>query len=81
MKIKLPYLATVIAAVLLLFIGHKFATDCLHVFQNVSQEVVRAKVQRIVERVQPNFDFLDDEDDFFDVLPPISAVHYRLSLF
>jgi len=64
MKIKITYLATVIASVLFLLIGHKIATDGLQIFQDTSHEIVRAKVQGVVERVQPPQDFFDDNDDY-----------------
>ena len=65
-KIKIPYLLTVFVGVLLIFIGHKIAVDGLFVFQDVTDEVVRAKIERIVERVEPNFDYFDDYDDYGD---------------
>jgi uncharacterized membrane protein len=60
MTIKGSYLATVIIAVLLIFIGHKIAVNGLFVFQEVSQEIVKAKVQKITQRIKPDAAF----DDF-----------------
>ena len=52
MTIRITHLLTVIAAVFLLFIGHRIATKGLFVFQDAPQEVIRAKVMNIVERVK-----------------------------
>ena len=65
-RIKLSYLFTIIVSLLLLFIGHNIAIDGMVNFQNSSQEIVRGKVQRIVERVEFNMDFIDDFDYFGD---------------
>ena len=67
MRIKIPYLATVIISLLLLYIGHLIAVQGLFVFQNVSQEHVRATVQRVIERVQMGDDLepFDEYDDYF----------------
>jgi len=59
-RIKLSYLATVAVAVLLLFAGHRIAVQNLFIFQNDMQEVVRATVRGVMERVQPEGDDLDD---------------------
>ena len=71
MKIRLPYVATLIIAVLLVFLGHKMAMQGLHIFQDDSQELVRARVFSIVERIQPGdrFGFFDDFDIDDDFLP------------
>jgi uncharacterized membrane protein len=57
MQKRIPYLVTVLVAVLLIFLGNKMVVDGLAggpaVFQNVSQEVVKAKVLGGVERVKP----------------------------
>ena len=50
MTIRITYLATVFASVLFLVIGHKIAVDGLFIFQDNSQENVKAKVQSITER-------------------------------
>jgi len=59
----MTYLATVAIAVFLLIIGHRIVAQGLPIFQNDTQEVVRATVQRIVEMVEPDevfeeFEFL-----------------------
>ena len=66
MKIRITYPATVIIAVLLLFIGHRIAVQGLFIFMDHSQEHVRARVLRITERVQPGdlIDTFDDSDEF-----------------
>ncbi|MCL2193776.1 MAG: YibE/F family protein [Treponema sp.] len=62
-RVKMTYLATVAIAVFLLIIGHRIVAQGLPIFQNDTQEVVRATVQRIVEMVEPDevfeeFEFL-----------------------
>lgn len=52
-RISLPYLATVAIAVLLVFLGNRVVTGGLALFQDDSQEVVRATVQRITARYSP----------------------------
>ncbi|MCL2044069.1 MAG: YibE/F family protein [Treponema sp.] len=66
MKISISYLATVIIAVLFVFIGHRMAVSGLFVFQDDSQTHVRAKVLEITERVQPDsqFNLLDEFGEF-----------------
>ncbi|MDR0316221.1 MAG: YibE/F family protein [Treponema sp.] len=54
MKIKIPYLLTVIISILLIFLGHKIAVNDLFDFQAFSPEVVSAKVQSVIERVSPD---------------------------
>ncbi|MCL2441307.1 MAG: YibE/F family protein [Treponema sp.] len=82
MTIRITYLATVIIAFLLLIIGNKIAAVGTIDFQNPSQEIVRAKVQKVIERVENNFDNFNDFEDFadyddfnyfdeFDGLPPM----------
>ena len=66
MRIKITYLATLVFALLFLVIGNKIATTGMVNFQNSSQEFVRAKVQRIVDRIENNYDFIYDYDDFGD---------------
>ena len=51
------YLATVIISVLLIFIGNKLTVRDMEVFLGARQEVVKAKVQRIIERVKPGVEF------------------------
>ena len=51
MTIRISYLATVVVAILLIIVGNAIATNNLAIFQNVSQEVFRARVQRVVERI------------------------------
>jgi len=50
--IRITYLVTVVAAVLLLFVGHKIAVTGRFIFQDFSQEIVRADVQSVAERVR-----------------------------
>jgi len=59
-RIKLSYLATVAVSVLLLFMGHRIAVQGLSIFQNDMQEVVRATVREVLDRLQPEGDDLDD---------------------
>ncbi|MDR0322545.1 MAG: YibE/F family protein [Treponema sp.] len=61
MRISITYLITVVCSILLLFIGHKIAVNGLFVFQNNTQEIVQAKVQKVIERIEPVNDFFDDE--------------------
>ncbi|MCL2265796.1 MAG: YibE/F family protein [Treponema sp.] len=68
-KIKITYLITIAVSVLLLIIGHNIASRNMISYQNHSLEVVRAKVRTVVERVQPNFDFIDNFDDFETFAP------------
>jgi len=51
MTIRLSYLATVIAAILLIVAGNAIATNKLSVFRNASHEIFRARVQRVIERI------------------------------
>ena len=50
-KIKIPYLITVVLSVLLLFIGNRIAVNGMFAFQNAPFEIVRAKVQSVAERI------------------------------
>ena len=67
MKIRIPYLTTVIVSVLLLLLGHRIAMQDLFVFTDHHQEHARAKVLGIVERIQlaDQFEPFDEFDDFF----------------
>jgi hypothetical protein len=62
-KINIPYVITITISILLLFIGHKYATDGMINFQNVPHETVKARVQRIVDRVLPNYTFFEPQHD------------------
>ncbi|MCL2193200.1 MAG: YibE/F family protein [Treponema sp.] len=53
-------MATVAVSVLLLFMGHRIAVQGLSIFQNDMQEVVRATVREVLDRLQPEGDDLDD---------------------
>lgn len=64
MKIRITYLVTVAVAVLLLVIGNRFASEGLPDFHLMQQEVERATVQRVIERVQQGADF-EDFGDFY----------------
>ena len=70
MKVKIPYLATIIIALAFLFIGHGIAVRGLIVFQDVSRINVRATVQRVVERVTVYDEFTDFISEF-DVFDPV----------
>jgi len=63
-KISIPYLITIIASVLFIVIAHNIAVNDMVSFQNPQSEVVRAKIIQIAERLKPDFEFLDDYDDF-----------------
>lgn len=62
MTIKGTYLVTVLISVLLIVIGNKIAVSGLFVFNEFKQEVVKAKVEKIIERTLP-------EEFFEDFLP------------
>ena len=66
-KMNFPYLATVAVALLLLFIGHRVATQRTFVFQDDTQEVVRATVQRVLERAPQGGDLgrFEQGEDFW----------------
>ena len=66
MRIKIPYLITVIISVLLVLIGHGIAVQDMFVLQMDPPEVARASVQRVVERIQPedSFSGAEDYDEF-----------------
>ena len=77
MRIRITHLTTIIIAFLLLIIGNKIARIGLIDFQNSPQEIVRAKVQKIVERIENNYDSFDDlsEDDYdFDEFHEIPSM-------
>ncbi|MDR0290640.1 MAG: YibE/F family protein [Treponema sp.] len=61
MTIRGPYLLTVIVSVLLIFVGHKIVASGIGIFQNTSQEVVKAKVQKVIEQVAPLDTFMPDQ--------------------
>ena len=63
-KVSIPYLLTIFSAILFLVIAHNIAVDDMIGFQNPQGEFVRAKVQKILDRFKPGFDFLEDYDDF-----------------
>ena len=81
-KISIPYILTVAAAALLLAAGHNFAIKGFFSFQNDAQNFVRAEVQRIVDRVEQNFDFVDEFDDFedFSQLAPGETIIFEASV-
>jgi uncharacterized membrane protein len=54
MTIKIPYLITVFVSVLLIIIGNKIAVNGRINFQNFSQDVVKAKVQKVIGRFTQN---------------------------
>jgi uncharacterized membrane protein len=47
------YCLTIIISLLCILVGHKIATNGLSFFQNNSQEVAKAKVRGIIERIKP----------------------------
>ena len=59
MKDKIPYLITMLAAILLIFIGHLFAIQNIFVLDDLAHEVIVAKVERITERERPFDDFVE----------------------
>jgi len=62
-KIKITYLLTLVISVLILILGHRIFVGETIGFHDVPNETVRAKVTRIVERVEraaPEFDFFED---------------------
>jgi len=59
MRINIPYFATVIIALLCVLAGHSFVARDAIMFQNVSHEIARAQVLRIVERIDLGEDFDD----------------------
>lgn len=66
-RIKITYILTLAISVLLLFIGNKVFVGEMIIFHDAPNETVKAKVQRIVERVErtsPDFDFFYDFDDY-----------------
>lgn len=67
MRISVPYLVTVFAALLLVVVGHNMATRNMFTVQSAPHEVTRATVQRIVERYEPlGFDdFMIFEGEMF----------------
>ena len=67
MTIRIPNLICAIVSIGLLFFGHSFAARDSIIFQDDSQEHVRARVQSITERLQPWEDLepFDEHDDFF----------------
>ncbi|MCL2214498.1 MAG: YibE/F family protein [Treponema sp.] len=63
-RISIPYLLTITASILFIIIAHNIAVNDMIGFQNPQGEYARAKIQKIVDRFKPEFDFLDDYDDF-----------------
>ena len=63
MRIKIPYLATVIISILIIFIGHNWAVKGLIVFQNKSQEILKVKVLNVTEQIDLDEGF-ENEDLF-----------------
>jgi uncharacterized membrane protein len=57
---NVAYCLTIIISLLCILVGHKIAANGLSIFQNDSQEVVKAKVRGIIERVKPS----DGIDEF-----------------
>jgi len=65
-RIKIPYILTILISFLLLYVGHKMAVDGMIKFQNPAQITVRAKVEKIINRVELDMDFTDDFDYYYD---------------
>ncbi|MCL2006926.1 MAG: YibE/F family protein [Treponema sp.] len=70
MRIKIPYLITVIISILLLYIGHRIVSFDLNLFQNFTQEHARATVQSVIGRELQGEDLepFDEFDDFFSAM-------------
>jgi len=68
-RISIPYIITIAAAVALLIIGNGIMTPGMIKFQNNPNEVVKAKVEKVFEKVETNYDFLDDFDDEIETVP------------
>ncbi|MCL2210435.1 MAG: YibE/F family protein [Treponema sp.] len=68
-RISIPYLITIAAAVALLIIGHNTMTPGMINFQNTPNEVAKAKVERVIEKIEANYDFLDDFDEEYETVP------------
>jgi uncharacterized membrane protein len=75
MRIKIPYLLTVIISILLIIIGHKIAVKGMPNFHNASFEIVKATVQRSVERIELTDTFEPDFEEgyFYDDYLPIQG--------
>lgn len=54
MRIKISYIATVFISILVLFIGNKIVSSNVFIFQAGAHEVVKAKVQQVTGRYEPN---------------------------
>ena len=65
MAIKPSYIITVFSSLLILFIGHKIALSEPFLFQNVTHEILRARVQEVVARTGP-------EEVFEGFMPTLS---------
>ena len=70
MKEKPLYLLTVIVSVLLVFIGHRIAVQGLHIPRDFAHEIVRARVEGVVERTLPEIylDAFEEEGDSDNLL-------------
>jgi len=68
-RISIPYLITITVAVALLVIGHNLMSSDMINFQNAPNEVAKGKVERIIEEVETNFDFLDNFDEENESVP------------
>ena len=53
MRIKISYLVIVSVSILILVIGNKLVSSNVYIFQSGSHEVVRAKVQTVSDRIEP----------------------------
>jgi len=63
-RISIPYLITIAAAILLLIIGNKALSGNMAKIDYEPNEVVRAEVLNAGERIKQNFDFIEDFDDY-----------------
>jgi len=65
MKIKIPYILTVCISIALIFIGHKIAMNGFDINQRDPQEIVKASVHKIIERIKPDGtgDFISLQED------------------
>ncbi|MCL2093746.1 MAG: YibE/F family protein [Treponema sp.] len=69
LTIRIPYLFTIIIAVLLLLIGHSMAVQDRFILSGFSNEVVPAQVQEILDRLSPHdqFDIYKDPEGYDEI--------------
>jgi len=64
LRISIPYLITITAAVLLLVIGNKALTGNMAKLSYEPHIIVKAEVREVGERIAPNLDFIEDFNDY-----------------